>query len=82
MEFANDETVRELRFFFDKGLKYLAISTNKQETEWGVKTEEMEPYILSLRVDDDADKNRFFGPLRFGFSLNGNKFGALNFVVY
>lgn len=82
MNFSPGESVREIRFYFEKGLKYLAIATDKQEVEWGLKNEQMEPYLLNLRVEQREDANRFLGPLGFGFSLNGNKFGTLHFVVF
>lgn len=71
-----------MRFCFEKGLKYLAISTDKQETEWGLKSEEMEPYVLNLKADQSEDARQLMGPLGFGFSLNANKFGTLHFVVF
>ena len=82
MEFSPDESVREVCFYFDKGLKYLSITTDKQEIEWGVRNEDIEPYILNFRIAQDDKQKRLFGPLKFGFSLNGNKFGTLQFVLY
>ena len=82
IEFLRDENLKEIRFYFEKGLKYIAILTDNQEVEWGIKNENVEPYINSLRVNQENKKQNILGPVRFGFSLNGNKFGALNFSVF
>ena len=82
MEVSLKESIREISFFYEKGLKYLSIVTDKQEKEWGVRNEDMEPYILNLRVEQVEEEIKLLGPLKFGFSLNGNKFGTIQFVVY
>ena len=82
IDFSREESFKEIRFYFEKGLKYFSISTDKQELEWGIKDESIEPYIHSLRGKKDEQEKFVLGPVRFGFSLNGNKFGALNFTVF
>ena len=81
IQFSREELFKEIRFYYEKGLKYFSILTDKQEMEWGIKDESIEPYIHSLRVNNDNEKY-ILGPVRFGFSLNGNKFGALNFTIF
>jgi hypothetical protein len=82
LEIGHNEKVEQISYIFEKGLKYLSIKTEQQEVEWGIKNEDAEVSVLKIDQKEETDSIGSLGPLRFGFSLNANKFGALNFVVY
>ena len=82
LELEAQEKVEEIGYCFERGLKYLRIKTDRREKTWGVKSGQNKETENCLKVEPESDCSGILGPLRFGFSLNGNKFGALNFVVY
>ena len=78
--FAPEEFLKEIRYFYSKGLKYLNIVTNLQNTEWGYIQPENEPYVSNYRFSDD-EKTKI-GFVSYGFSMTENKIGCLGLVLY
>ena len=78
ISFKPNEKIKEIRYYYLKGIKYLCLETDLQKMEWGFKDEEIEPYIVCLRPQQEATK---LEDIRFGFSLSGNKFTCMNFIL-
>lgn len=80
ISFAPNEYLKEIRYYYSKGLKYLNIVTTEQNQEWGYIQPEDELYLTCYRFEEDS--NLKIGIVSFGFSLTENKVGCLAFVLF